>query len=261
MSTGPHVIEVTEATFQADVIEASHRAPVVVDLWASWCGPCRTLGPILERIAGERQGAFTLAKVDVDANPAIAQAFGVQSIPTVVAMRDGQPVDAFIGALPEPEVQRFIDRLLPTEADLDAARAADAAVAGDLTAAEADYRRALEADGGNMAAALGLAELLVARGDLEEAERLATPLRPDPRAEAVLATIRVARWADDEGATPLCAARRDAARGEFATALEAMLALVHDEPEARASMLDVFAALGEDPLVGEYRRRLTNALF
>ena len=109
---GRFVVDVTEQTFQADVLERSLQVPVVVDLWAEWCGPCKQLSPVLERLAGAGNGAWILAKVDVDANPRIAQAFGAQSIPMVVAVAGGQPVDAFTGALPEPQVKQWISALL-----------------------------------------------------------------------------------------------------------------------------------------------------
>ena len=119
--TTPNVVEVTDANFEQLVIEGSKTRPVVVDLWAAWCGPCRTLGPILQKVADERKGAFLLAKLDVDANQvgnALLQAVKSQGIPTVVAFRDGQPVSMFIGAYPEQEVNSFVDQLLPTEAEL-----------------------------------------------------------------------------------------------------------------------------------------------
>src|SRR5438552_941745 len=125
MSEGnANVVEVTDATFQEVVVDGSKDRPVVVDLWAEWCGPCRTLGPILEKIAEEREGAFLLAKLDVDANPMTSGAFGVQSIPTVIAFRDGKAVTGFIGAYPESAVNEFVDTLLPTEAELVADEAA-----------------------------------------------------------------------------------------------------------------------------------------
>ena len=108
-------IDVTDATFQAEVIDRSMTTPVVVDLWATWCNPCKTLTPILERVVGETNGQVELVKVDVDANPGISQAFRVQSIPMVVAFKDGQPVDAFMGAQGEHEVREFVSRLVPTE--------------------------------------------------------------------------------------------------------------------------------------------------
>ena len=107
MAASMHTVDVTDQTFQEVVVEGSKERPVVVDMWAEWCGPCRTLGPILEKIADERAGAFLLAKLDTDANQMTAASFGVQSIPTVIAFKDGKPVDGFIGAYPEPEVNRF----------------------------------------------------------------------------------------------------------------------------------------------------------
>ena len=125
-TTMEHVIEVTDETFERTVIEGSSERPVVVDLWAEWCGPCRTLGPMLEKVAAEREGAFLLAKVDIDANSvgqSLLQAVRSQGIPTVVAFRDAQPVSMFIGAYPEEEVNRFIDSILPTGAELEAKEA------------------------------------------------------------------------------------------------------------------------------------------
>ena len=120
MGAMTQAIDVTDETFEQVVIEGSKTAPVVVDLWAAWCGPCRTLGPMLEKVATERDGAFTLAKIDVDAQQvgnALLQAVQSQSIPTVIAFRDGQPVSMFIGAYPEAELNRFVDSILPSEAE------------------------------------------------------------------------------------------------------------------------------------------------
>ena len=116
------MVDVTDATFQQAVIERSAIVPVVVDLWAEWCGPCKQLGPILEKVIAETQGKVDLAKVDVDANPQIAQAFKVQSIPAVFALVNGQPVDQFMGALPESEVAAFVNKLLPAEEETELSR-------------------------------------------------------------------------------------------------------------------------------------------
>jgi putative thioredoxin len=260
--TEPIVVEATDQNFVETVVEESKRRPVVVDLWASWCAPCRTLGPILERVAEQRGGEFLLAKLDVDANPYTAGQFGVQSIPTVVAFRDGRPVDGFIGALPETLVNEFVDKLLPTEADLGAAEALEQEREGDLDDAERRYREAIEADGANRDARLGLGRVLAETGREQEARETLMPLLPDPDADRVLATIEVRSWASIAEPGTLASAKRLAAQGRTREALDAMLGALRDDPDARAAMLDLFTALGEDePLVPEYRRKLANALF
>jgi putative thioredoxin len=262
MQAEPVVIEATDANFAQAVVEESTRRPVVVDLWAAWCGPCRVLGPILEKVAAERGGGFVLAKLDVDSNPYTAGRFGVQSIPTVVAFRDGRPVDGFVGAIPEAMVNEFIDRLLPTEADLDASSARELELEGDLGDAEARYRAALEADEGNRDARLGLGRVLAETGRDAEAREVLSPLLPDAEAQGVLAGLDVRSWSQLEGPGTLESAKRLAARGRYREALDGMLGALSDDPEARAAMLDVFAVLGDDdPLVAEYRRKLANALF
>jgi putative thioredoxin len=259
---GPVVVEVTDQDFLQSVVEESKRRPVVVDLWATWCAPCRTLGPILEKVAEERGGEFLLAKLDVDANPYTAGQFGVQSIPTVVAFKDGKPVDGFVGAIPEPMVKEFIDKILPTEADHEAQEALAEELEGDLDDAEAKYREALEADPGNQAARLGLGRVLAETGRDAEAREMLMPLLPDPEAERVLAMLEVRSWASISEPGTLASAKRLAAQGRYKEALEGMLGALRDDPEARQAMLDVFAVVGEDdPLVAEYRRKLANALF
>jgi putative thioredoxin len=260
------VVEVTDADFEKVVIEGSNERPVIVDLWADWCGPCKSLGPILEKVAEERAGAFLLAKLDIDANEvgqALLSAVQSQGIPTVVAFRDGNPVSMFIGAYPEVEVNRFVDSILPTEADLTAKEAVAEQEAGDLEGAEERYREALAEDPANATAALGLAHLLADRGDVDEAEALVKPLLPDPEAERVMSIVRVERWMDAPTEDdPLAEVKRRAAEGYWQEALDALLAAARDDPQARQAMVDIFAYLtDEDPIVAEYRRKLANALF
>ena len=261
--TSTNVVEVTDATFEEVVVEGSKTRPVVVDMWAAWCGPCRTLTPILEKVADERDGSFLLAKLDTDANPMVAQAFGVQSIPTVIAFKDGQAVTGFIGAYPEPEVNRFVDSILPTEADRRAEDARTVEAAGDVAGAEEGYRAALAEEPDNREAAVGLARIVLDRGQLDEAEALVAPHRPDPEAERVQAAIEMRRWTETPADGTLGHAKRLAVAGDLAGGLAGMLqALAEDRDAARDAMVTVFTAVGDDdPLVGEYRRRLAAALF
>jgi putative thioredoxin len=261
-----NVIDVTDETFEQVVVEGSKQVPVVVDLWAAWCGPCRTLGPMLEQAAERRAGAFTLAKIDVDAHGvgnALLQAVRSQSIPTVVAFRDGQPVSMFVGAIPEQEIDRFLDSILPTEADVEAKEAAEELAAGDVGEAEQRFREALEKEPDNRDAALGLARILIDRGEIEEARPLIMPHLPDAEAEHLHALIEVAEWASLPPDGRLGEARRAAMRGDWTQALDGMIdALTEDRDGARQALVTAFAALGDDdPLVPDYRRKLAAALF
>lgn len=234
--------DVTDQTFEQDVIERSKTVPVVVDLWAEWCGPCRTLGPILEQVIGETEGGVELAKVDVDANPAIAKAFQVQSIPAVFALVDGKVVDGFIGAQPEPAVREFVDRLAggsvkePTEVE----RLIEE---GD----EASLRKALELEPDNHDAIIGLAEHLVVEGQQDEALTLLAriPESSDTRRVAALARLGVPESDDDTDAR-----------------LAELLPKVKTDDEARQQFVDLLELLGpDDPRTAGWRKKLTAALF
>lgn len=274
MAHAPHVIDVDEAGFQSQVIDRSHEVPVVVDLWAEWCGPCRTLGPMIEAAVDARGGDVVLAKVDVDANPRIAQSLRVQGIPQVYAFKDGQPVDQFTGVIPQPQLEAFLDALVPTPADRAVSRAAELPPED----AEAELTRALELDPDHLGAAVALAKLVVDR-DPERARELVTPHRPDPRAEAVItqATLASNGHGDvdslraevlanpDDGALLLTLGRALAARGEHDEALDHLLRAVEvggeTKDEAREQLVALFGVLGDDPRVPAARARLSRALF
>lgn len=232
-------IDVTDATFQTEVVDKSHSTVVVVDLWAAWCGPCRTLTPILERVTGATNGKAQLVKVNVDENPAISQAFRVQSIPAVYALKNGQVVDGFMGALPEHEVQAFIERLLPSEAD---EMLASMIAMGD----EGSLRAALQIDPANEDAIVGLAELLIARGESEEALALLGRIPETDRTRLVAAKARVGVVPDDD---------HDATLNE-------LLERVKTDDEARQQFLDILELMGPlDPRTPKYRKLLTQRLF
>jgi putative thioredoxin len=266
-TANPNVIEVTDQNFPAAVLEESRRRPVVVDFWAEWCQPCRLIGPVLERLAGESNGDFLLAKLDVDANPQASAAFRIQSIPAVKAFRDGRLVNEFIGAIPEQAIRQWLRTVVPTEADHLVEQGEEAEREGRVGEAERLYRRALDRQPDHPGAILGRGRLAAARGDLEEARTLLQPLRPDPEAERVLAAIEVSGWSEPSpnGEGPLQRGQRAAAEGRYREALDVFLAEVQaggDRQEARDAMIKVFAVLGdEDPLTVEYRRKLATALF
>ncbi len=234
-------MDVTDATFETAVLERSDEVPVVVDLWATWCGPCRTLGPIIEKVIAATGGQVELAKVDVDQNPRIAQAFGVQSIPMVVAIRDRQAVDSFLGALPEREVQAFVDRLLPTSVEQQVAALLEA---GD----EASLQAALELDPDNAAVITALAMAEVQAGRPEAALALLEKIPETPETRHVAA---LARAGDEAGSVE-----------EIEGRLQALLDVVKGDDDARQEFLDLLELLGPtDPRTAEYRRQLTARLF
>src|SRR4051794_3368648 len=244
------VIDVTEETFEAEVVERSKSVPVVVDFWAAWCGPCRMLGPVLEQAAAAREGEVVLAKVDTDANPRLSQAFGIQGIPAVKAFKDARVVDEFVGAQPPANVERFFDALVPSEAERLVA-------AGD----EASLRRALELQPQNSEAATRLATILHARGERDAALALVDGL-PGFQAEGLAARIRLERT--DELDLGEAFAALDA--GETERALDALIGALPaadgHKDDVRRVVVAVLDVLGvEHPLARESRRRLAAALY
>jgi putative thioredoxin len=272
-----HVIDVAEADFVSSVLDESTTRPVVVDFWAEWCGPCKVLGPTLERLATEGQGAWLLAKVDVDQNQALARQFGVQGIPTVVAFRDGQAVNRFTGALPEAQVREFIGSLVPSELDILALGAEAALDRGEVAAAEDAFRSILARDPSHEAAGLGLSSILLDRNEGAEAIAVLGRLARSDDVKRMEAAARLwgerrdvaelARLAETgDAAARLAYAKALSVDGDIATALEMLVELVAERGEqaedARASMLDLFEILGNGhALVSEFRRRLASALF
>ncbi|MFL6207196.1 MAG: thioredoxin [Acidimicrobiales bacterium] len=235
-------IDVTDATFPTEVVERSKQVPVVVDLWAEWCGPCKTLGPILEQVIDETAGKVVLAKVDVDSNRQTAAAFQVQGIPAVYALKDGKVVDGFVGAQPEANVREFVAGLLPTEEE-------DAVAALVAAADEASLRQALALEPGHEGAVVALAELLVRRGS------------DDDKAEALAVLERIPESADTRRVAALARIGADA-RDDVTDELDGLLPKVKDDDAARQRFVDLLEVMGpDDPRTASYRKRLTAHLF
>jgi putative thioredoxin len=279
---GAFVRDVTDAEFEQAVIRRSFDVPVVVDFWAPWCGPCRQLGPTLERLAGEAGGAWELVKLNTDENPRTSMQYRIQSIPAVKAFRDGQMVDEFIGALPEPQVRAFVSRLLPSAADLKAREGDELAAMGYATTAEDRYDEALALDPNHARAILGKAESLAGRGAVADALALLDRRPGDREAQALRARLGLQQAGGDADLDTLvarvavdpkdAAARYDlgralAARGDYADAMDHLLEVVRldrtlDNDGARRALLDIFSLLGdEDQRTQTYRRRLGMLLF
>jgi putative thioredoxin len=252
-------MDVTEATFQADVLDRSHELPVVVDFWAEWCGPCRALTPALERAASDRAGKLELVKVDTDANPELARAFRIQGIPAVKAFRDGQVVAEFVGAQPRAAVEQFMDSLLPSKVDLLVA-------SGD----EQSLREAVELEPSRAEAAVPLARLMYARGDSEEALVLLSGVPGSFAADGLAARIELERDADSE-AGPIDQARLQQAfeaydRGDREEALNLLLSMMPaadgHRDELRRVVVGILDELPVDaPLARDARRRLAAVLY
>ena len=285
------VRDTTTQTFMSDVIEESKRQPVLVDFWASWCGPCKQLTPVLEKAVKAAKGKVKLAKMDIDKNPEIPGQMGIQSIPAVIAFSNGQPIDGFMGALPESQVIAFLERLTKGKIapeDQDMLKAADAAlVEGDPTAAAEIYARLLEQDSGNVHALAGLARCYVETGALEQAKQTLALVPEAKRNEAPVAAARaaleVAEQAKSLGplaeleekvlANPLDhQARFDLAgalnaKGKRAEAANRLIEIVKrdrkwNDDGARKQLVQFFEAWGPtDPATIEGRKRLSSILF
>jgi putative thioredoxin len=244
------IFDTTEATFQQDVIDRSHERPVVVDFWAEWCGPCRQLTPVLEKLVTEREGMVDLAKLDTDANQQLAAAFRIQGIPAVKAFKDGQIVAEFVGAQPPPNVEKFIDGLLPSEAD-------GLVAAGD----EQSLRDALALEPGRADAAVPLARLLHDRGDDDEALELLGNVAGSFAADGLAARIRL----EQEPELAEAFAALDA--GDTERGLDGLIGAISPtngdrREDLRRAIVGVLDDLGvEHPVARESRRKLASALY
>jgi len=239
-------IDATDATFERDVIQRSHEQTVVVDFWAAWCGPCRQLTPALEKAVAQRGEQMELVKIDTDANPMVSQAFRIQSIPAVKAFKDGKIVDEFLGALPPAQVERFLDGLLPSEAD------------GLIAAGgEANLRRALELEPGRADAVLALARLV----DREEALALLANVAGSFAADGLAARLRLEEDAE------LRSAFAAIDEGQYEQGLDVLIAAIAESEGAqredlRRAVVGVLDELGvEHPVAREARRKLASALY
>lgn len=236
-------MDVTDATFETEVLERSTQLPVVVDLWAEWCGPCRTLGPIIEKVVAETAGRVALAKVDVDANPRVATTFQVQSIPAVYALSDRKVVDRFVGALPEPAVREWVAKLVPADSEVDRLVAA-----GDPQS----LRKAVDLEPGNEKAVVALAGLLAESDDRSEREEALALLARIPETTETRRLAARARLGDEAGIV----------EGGIEAKLDALLERVKGDDAARQELLDLLEVLGpDDPRTATYRKALTARLF
>lgn len=287
------MIDASANSFQRDVIEASHDVPVLVDFWAPWCGPCRALGPMLERLEQSSAGRFRVVKINSDDNPELSARFGVRSIPFVVAFVDGRPIDSFVGVLPEPQLRAFIERIVPNPSELERRKAAQLAAAGDTASAVTALRAALALDPANDEARLDLADLLMNAATrqrdaqaLEEIRGLLGEVAPLTQQSQRFGTLRtaagsLARAAEvaPEGvlrqriaAAPVdLQARLDLAnlmisQRRFEPALDELLEIVardrsFGDDAARKTVLAIFEMLAERPdVVAAYRRKLAATL-
>ncbi len=283
-SASSWVIDVSEADFAEKVVDASRKQPVILDFWAPWCGPCRALGPVLEKVVNEQKGAVILAKINVDENPNLAGYFQIESIPAVKAIHNGQLVLQFEGVLPEPHLKEFVRRLLPAQEEQEAVQPQPVK---DPAKAERTYREELAKDSNNMEARVGLARALLAQNKTDEINEILEPVgsegAPGVEADKIRAEMGLRQLARDLG-TEAEARRRVAsnpnstqaryelgvvlaAAGKYEQALEVLMAAAEQDfklapTKIRDAMVKIFYLLGVDhPVVNDYRSRLATLLY
>ncbi|MGE0600726.1 MAG: thioredoxin [Dehalococcoidia bacterium] len=275
-------VEVTDGNFATEVQERSKTLPVVVDFWAPWCGPCRVLGPIIEKVAEENKGKVILAKLNTDENPRVAALFRIQGIPAVKAFKDGKVIAEFTGAYPEPQVRAFFEKVVGGPAIRVTQDAEDFLRAGDVPAAEAAYKAILMKQPSQPDAVVGLASILISRGKAQEAEELLDRAPTDRRAKTLKHRIFLDGFAAKHGTDDLEGAAREnprnprdryrwgvmlAAREQYEDALDELIDSVRIDRSfadgaARKAILAIFDILGLDSeLTREYQRKLSSALF
>jgi putative thioredoxin len=240
------MVDVTDATFETEILQRSEQVPVVVDLWAPWCGPCKTLGPIIESVIAETDGKVVLVKVNTDENPGLSQMFQVQGIPAVHAVRDRAVIASFVGAQPEAKVRAFVDALLPSEAELAFAALLEA---GD----ETSLRQALDEVPGHPGATVALAELLVQGGRFDDALEALNKVPETAETRRVAALARTGAETPDAPGGPLA---------DVEATLDGLLGRVKSDDDARQEYLDLLELMGaDDPRTAVYRKALSRQLF
>ena len=281
-----NIVEIDETNAAALLIEESHKRPVVVDFWADWCGPCKTLSPILEKLAQEYAGAFLLAMVNADEQQMISQQFGVRSLPTVMVMKDGQPVDGFAGAQPETAIRQLLEKYLPSPYEAALAEAQEKLAAGDAAGAVALLRSAYEESGNRLDIGMMLCHALIEARRLDEAQAIldAVPMvDQDALYEQMRAQLDLAREASRSPELVALEAQLEAdpenldlleqiavhysTAGQYREALESLITVLradvnHKDGATKKALLDTIASLGKgDPLAAEYQRKLFSLLY